>query len=479
MDGRGLSFFIRVFMADRDLTQGPVARLVPLLSLPVLASFGLQSLYALVNLFFVGWLGGAAVAGLSISLNTFFLVLAVGQSLGTGALALLSQSYGRGERAGVPHVYQQAVWLTLAVGAVLWLAGWLGARPFIAAFSTDAEVVREGAVFFRIHSATFLLQLGLMVFSYCYRAVGDFITPTAIFAGSLLLNLALDPLLMFGLGPVPGLGLAGAAWAGVIAQGAGVLAYAWQALASRRGHLLALRRPLRLDGPLLWRMARIGAPAGVQYLLFSAMLMLTYRYVRPFGADATAAVGIGFRIIQSAVMPCVAIGVAVASLVGQNYGARRLGRVKAAIGWGLLYTVGVGALEAAVLAAFPRFWVSLFSAEPGIVGIGVTYLLISCLVLPPNAFGLVATFTAQGLGRTFAPMLAVVVRVGYFVLALQAVERLWGITLARVFWTSVTATIADVAAMGVVLTLFWTRVLKPAPAAQTPPAAAPAPEAGA
>ncbi|HEX7926377.1 MAG TPA: MATE family efflux transporter, partial [bacterium] len=83
-------------MADRDLTQGPIARLVVVLSLPVLASFGLQSLYALVNLFFVGWLGGSAVAGLSISLNTFFIVLALGQSVGTGSLALLSQSYGRG-----------------------------------------------------------------------------------------------------------------------------------------------------------------------------------------------------------------------------------------------------------------------------------------------------------------------------------------------------------------------------------------------
>jgi Na+-driven multidrug efflux pump len=215
----------------------------------------------------------------------------------------------------------------------------------------------------------------------------------------------------------------------------------------------------------------------MQYLLFSAMLMLTYRYVRPFSADATAAVGIGFRIIQSAVMPCVAIGVAVASLVGQNYGARRLERVKAAIGWGLLYTVGVGALEAAVLAAFPRFWVSLFSAEPGIVGIGVTYLLISCVVLPLNAVGLVASFTAQGLGRTFAPMLAVMVRMGYFVLALLAVEWLWGITLERIFWTNVTATLADVVTMSAVLVLFWTRVLKPASSTEAPPAVVPAPEA--
>jgi putative MATE family efflux protein len=312
-----------------------------------------------------------------------------------------------------------------------------------------------------------------MVFSYCYRAVGDFITPTVIFGGGLLLNLALDPLLMFGLGPFPRMELVGAAWASAIAQGAGVLAYAWLLLGSRRNALLVVRRPFTLDWAALWQMAKIGAPAGVQYLLFSAMLMLTYRYVGPFGAAATAAVGIGFRIIQSAVMPCVAIGVAVASLVGQNYGARRFDRVKSAVGWGLLYTVGVGAFEAAVLMLFPGFWVGLFSTAPEIVPIGITYLVINALVLPPNGFGLIATFMSQGLGRTFAPMLAVFVRVGYFVAMLQVVERVWGLTLLHIFWTSVSATVADMLAMGVVMAVFWTRTLRPG----TAPATAPKPAA--
>jgi len=467
-------------MTDRNLTQGPISRLVVVLSLPVLASFGLQSLYALVNLFFVGWLGGPAVAGLSISLNTFFIVLALGQSVGTGGLALLAQSYGRSERANVPVIFQQVVWLTLTMGVALWVAGFLAAGAFIRAFTQDPEVIREGVAFFRIYSATFLLQLVLMSFSYCYRAVGDFMTPTYIFGGGLLLNLALDPLLMFGLGPFPRMELVGAGYASVIAQGAGLLAYAWQLLGSRRGHLLVVRRPFTVNWAMQWRMLKIGAPSGVQYLLFSAMLMLTYRYVGPFGAAASAAVGIGFRIIQSAVMPCVAIGVAVASLVGQNYGARRMDRVKSAIRWGLLYTVGLGVFEACVLALAPHFWISLFASEPEILGIGAVYLVISALILPPNGFGLIATFTAQGLGRTFAPMLAVFVRVGYFVVAMQVVERVWGLTLTRIFWTSVSATGADVLAMSVVMAVFWTRTLKahiePTPVA--PAATPPVPEAG-
>jgi putative MATE family efflux protein len=303
-------------------------------------------------------------------------------------------------------------------------------------------------------------------------------TPTFIFGGGLLLNLALDPLLMFGIGPLPRLELVGAAWGSVIAQGCGLLAYAYLLLSPKRSHLLVLRRPFGIDWAMQWRIVKIGAPSGVQYLLFSVMVMLIYAYIGPFGAAASAAVGIGFRIIQSAVMPCVAIGVAVASLVGQNYGARRLDRVKSVIRWGLLYTVGVAAFEAAVFAVAPHFWVSLFSKEPEIIAVGVMYLLINSLILPPNAFGLVATFTSQGLGRTFAPMLAVFVRVGYFIVALQVVKHLWGLTLEHIFWTGVTATLADMLAMGVVLYLFWTRSLKPGAAPQGAPVTVPAADAG-
>ncbi|HEX7926054.1 MAG TPA: MATE family efflux transporter, partial [bacterium] len=282
-----------------------------------------------------------------------------------------------------------------------------------------------------------------------------------------------------GVGPLPKLGLVGAAWGSVIAQGCGLMVYAYLLLHPSREHLLVLRAPFRINWAQQWRMIKIGAPSGVQYLLFSIMVMLIYAYIGPYGAAASAAVGIGFRIIQSAVMPCVAIGVAVASLVGQNYGARRLDRVKSVIRWGLLYTVGVGALEAAIFAVMPHFWVSLFSSEAEVLAIGVLYLTINCLMLPPNAFGLVATFTSQGLGRTFAPMLAVVVRVGYFVLALQIVQRTWGLTLERIFWIGVSATLADMVAMSVVMYLFWTRTLKPgAVPAGGPKPVAPVPDAG-
>jgi putative MATE family efflux protein len=451
-------------MAARDLTQGPVPRLVAVLAVPILVTFGLQTLYALVNLFFVGWLGGPSLAALGIVLNTFFLVLALGQSIGAGGLALISQTYGRGERASLPHVFQQVLWLTTVLGSACWFLGWLLAEPYIRAFTDDPEVIRLGVAFFRVYSATFFTQVTMISLSFSFRGVGDFIVPTALFGGGLLLNLALDPLLIFGLGPVPRLGLLGAAYATVTTQGLVVVGYLWLITVSRHSTLLVLRRPFRVDWRLLPRLLRIGLPSGVQFVLAAGAFMLTYRAIRPFGPDAAAAVTVGFRVMQSATLPAVAIGASVSSLVGQNYGARNLERVKAALGWGLAYMAGIFSFGAALMILFPAFWVSLFTSERGIIVIGADYLFIAAVSLPVYSVGMLTTSVSQGLGRTLAPMLAVGARLGCFALGLFLVEQLLGLSLLRVFWVATLAIALESALMGGVLVYLWRTLLLRLPA---------------
>ncbi|MCH8883077.1 MAG: hypothetical protein IIA41_06205, partial [SAR324 cluster bacterium] len=151
-------------MAAKDLTVGSIPLLVVKLSLPVLGSFGLQSLYALADLYFVGRLGGAAVAGLGISLNIFFLILALGMSLGIGALALISQAYGAGRHNQVAPMFQQTCWMVLIAGIAGWILAWLATDRYFAFFTADPVVHAQGAAYFRIYAATFLTQLCLMVF---------------------------------------------------------------------------------------------------------------------------------------------------------------------------------------------------------------------------------------------------------------------------------------------------------------------------
>jgi putative MATE family efflux protein len=448
-------------MAARNLSVGPVPKLVAVLSLPVLATFALQSLYALVDLYFVGRLGSSALAGLGISLNTFYVVLALGQSIGTGALALLAQTYGRGDHEQVPQIFQVVFWLGTAIGLVFWGLGYACSAPFMHAFTEDPAVFREGVAFMRSYSGTFFTQVMLIALSFSFRAVGDFIVPTAIMGASVLLNVALDPLLIFGLGPVPALGIAGAGLATWFSQIVGLAGYVWMSMASTRNTLLVLRRPLFWDRRLASRVLRIGLPSALQFMMFAAVLLLTFRYLRPLGGDAAAATGVGFRLFQTFGLPGVSIGIAVSSIVGQNYGAAIYSRVRAAMVWGFVYIAAVLSFEYVLVLMSPAFWVRLFAGEPEVVRIGAQYLVITCSVLPVFGLSFIATFVAQGLGRTILPLAGTFTRLGLLVVLLAILNSAIGLSVAGVFWMGVAAMFAEAIVMAGVLAVLWRPLREP------------------
>jgi Na+-driven multidrug efflux pump len=223
---------------------------------------------------------------------------------------------------------------------------------------------------------------------------------------------------------VPGLGVVGAAWATVIAQALAVALYLWMILSSRRNALLRVRWPFRVDWRLQGKLLRIGVPSGAQFLLATVGLGLTYRAVRPFGAEVSAAVGVGFRILQSMLYPAISVAAAAASLTGQNTGARRAGRVRETLYLAAALGVGVTLVQWLALIAAPRFWLGIFADDPAIVEAGTSYLLISGLAMVFGGFAVVVTFASQALGRTMLPLLAAVVRVVLFGAALLAMD-LW------------------------------------------------------
>ena len=145
-------------------------------------------------------------------------MLTAGQIIGAGALSLIGQAFGAGERERVSGIFQQTVWLMLAMGGTLWVLGRLFEESYFQFFTGDPDAQREGLAFFRVYAAVFLFQTFLFGCGACWRAIGDFLRPMGMMALGVGLNLALDPLLIFGWGPVPAYGVAGAAWATVISQ---------------------------------------------------------------------------------------------------------------------------------------------------------------------------------------------------------------------------------------------------------------------
>ena len=397
-------------MAARVLTQGPVPAHLKALWIPMLIAMTLQSAYAIVNLVFVAQLGDRAVSGLAITIQAFFIILAVGQVLGQTALADISQAYGRGEIERARRSLTTYTLLAIVLGLLTTLAAWLGSEAYVGMFSDDPEVYAQGVAYFQANAPTFLLQLLIIVLATAVRASGDFVTPMRIMLFSVVLNAALDPILMFALD----MGIAGAAWATVIAQLVACAIYLARlrpGRASSDARSISWGKPY-FDRALFLRIATRGVPAGIQFFLIFVLLGVVLAGMKPHGPDWTGAAGGGFRIIQQCWLPLVTLSSAAAAMAGQNYGARNLARVgetaKVALRWGIIFGV-VAALVVLVGAPLLAYIAARGEAQHAHA---TAYFRWSAPMLLSAGLTYIPTFMLQAMGRSFFPMLAAFLRVG-------------------------------------------------------------------
>lgn len=396
---------------SRDLTQGSIPRHIATLALPVVLAMGLQSVYALVDLGYVRQLGEASVAGLAVSFQAFFLVLAMAKVVGTTLLARVSQLYGRKDVAEARRVFTRYSAVAAVIGLLAAAAAFFSAETYVSTFTEDPAAVAEGLAYFRICAMTFFLQLLLVVFGDALRASGDFVTPVKLMVLSVATNLVLDPLLIFGLGPVPALGIEGAALATVISQVLPIGLYAWRFTHTDDDRDLCWVAP-GSDPTLFRELAVRGLPAGLQFFLISAVLGLVMWKLKPHGAAWTAAAGGGFRVIQQAFLPIVALSSATGAIVGQNLGAQRSDRVQRAALGALGAAVLYGVVTSLVLF-FNGEWAGLlFIKDPAWLPVADTYFQYSAWLVITVALSILPTFVLQAAGRAVLPAGAAVVRVG-------------------------------------------------------------------
>jgi len=393
----------------------------------------LNSAYAMIDLAWVGSLGEPAVAGLSISLQAFFIILAIAQIIATTALADISQAYGRGEVARAGGLASSFTIVALGVGVASATIAYLVADHYVGVFTDDPEVFVLGVSYFQVTALTFFTQLLLMVFGNCMRGSGDFVTPMRIMIVSVLINVALDPLLIFGWGPFPELGLAGAAWATVIAQTVACLSYARRFIRPNADpQALVWRRPEWSRG-LFRRILVRGLPAGVQFFLLSLVLGIVLAAVKPFGAIWTATAGGGFRVLQQTFLPLVALGSASAAISGQNLGARQPERVRevvrTALTWGMLFAV----VAASLLFFGGAFAARIFASEPDAIALGAEYFRWTAPSLIAFCATYIPTFVLQAAGWAILPLVSATVRVGLLLLLITYVIPTFGLDPIFIF----------------------------------------------
>ena len=393
----------------QDLTTGSITRHLLKTTSFMLVTMLFQTLYVLIDLYWVGRLGKEAVAAVAISGNLTFIVLAVTQMLGVGTTTLVSHAVGRKEQERALLVFNQSQVLAMVVGALFLVVAMAARLPYARALSADAETTALAADYLLWFIPAMALQFGMVAMGSALRATGNFKPGMIVQTATVILNMLLAPFLIFGWFTGVALGVRGAALSTFVAIIIGIVWMSTYFLKpSGYLHLVpALWRP-RLS---LWgQMLKVGLPAGAEFALLAVYLFIVYVVSRPFGAAAQAGFGIGMRIVQAGFLPVVALGFAVAPVAGQNYGARHADRVRKTFASAASLAGGLMLIFAAVCHIAPAAMIRFFSNDPNVVAVGDEYLRIVSWNFVASGIIFVGSSMFQAIGNTIPPLITSVLR---------------------------------------------------------------------
>jgi len=420
----------------KDLTQGSVTKHVLSMSSFIAVSMVFQTAYYLVDLYFVSRLGKEAIAGVSVAGNLMMVVLALTQMLGVGTTVLISHAAGRKDQPRAQFVFNQSFIFSLMVGAVVVVLGFLLRPAYCRSLGADPQTAQAASDYLLFFIPALGAQFGLIAMASALRGTG-IVRPTMIVQVlTVLVNMALAPVLIAGWGTGRPLGVTGAALATLIALIFAVLLIA--------AYFLKLETYVSFDRsqwrPDLetWRaMLNIGLPAGGEFALMGVYVVIIYAIIRNFGAAAQAGFGIAGRMMQSLFLPVLAISFAASPVAGQNFGARLGNRVRqtffsaAALGAGVMFVLTL------LCHLSPESVIRLFSADPPVVAFGSDYLRIISWNFV--AMGLIFTSSAmfQAMGNSWPPLAVSCSRLIFFALPAALLSLRPGFAIREVWYLSV------------------------------------------
>ena len=425
-----------------DLTSGSIPKLILKLAIPSALGMMMHTIYMITDLYFVGRLGPHAVAAISISGNAFFIMMGLSIILGTGGMAMIAQAFGRKDYEHANHIFKQTILLTSFFGLAIACIGLAIALPFIRFFGGEGDSLTWGVEYFQIYSVSMMVLLFLFVIGSVFRGMGDTKTPMVFMAQSTILNILLDPVLIFGLLGFPAMGVRGAAVASLLTQIYALFRYAHLILF--KGSHINVTGAWRLDFKVIKRSLAIGLPAGLTMYFLALNMMIIYRVVSAYGTAALASVGIGFRIIQACYLPVLAVAGAVAATVGQNYGAGIFSRIKETFWFGLKISAFIMLLGTTICWTFSSQLMGFFSKDPDVILYGGIYLTIMSLsnIIVGSIMNISSVF--QGLGKTYPTLAGAVVDNGLFALFVLTLPTYFGWGIQSVWWIKISTAFFEV-----------------------------------
>lgn len=361
------------------LLEGPILKSLLTLAIPIVIANVLQSAYQIIDAFWVGRLGGAAIAAVSISFPVMFLMIALGMGLAMAGSTLTAQYRGAGNDEMVAHVAGQTLNMVAALSIVLSILGYASAPALLHMMGVSPDVYSGALGFMRVSFVALLFNFVFFVFQSIMRGIGRPALPVYIVLVTVILNFALDPLFIFGWGPVPGYGVMGAALATLATQ---VLAAVAGMAALRAGRHGIHLKPHNFipDVGYMKRAFYLGAPASVEQSARALGLMVLTFLIASFGTRTMAAYGVGSNILQVVIIPAFGLSMAISTLAGQNIGAgnieraARIGRLGAELAFGTLTAIGV-----IVFLFAPAFAAFFVPRDPGVIAAASHFLRIMAL----------------------------------------------------------------------------------------------------
>jgi len=388
--------------SQRDYTTGPIGRAIIMLAIPMVLEMCMESIFAVVDIKWVSYLGADAMATVGLTESMLTLIYAIAIGLSIGATAMVARRIGEHNPDGAARAAVQALALALTVSLVLALIGAPLAPKLLSLMGASPAVVARGAGFTRVMLACNLTVVMLFMINAIFRGSGDAAIAMRVLWLANAINIVLGPCFIFGLGPFPKLGIVGAAVATNIGRGTGAL-YAFSRLLRKGGRFEIKRSHFRIEPAIMARLVRLSATGTFQVFIGMASWIGLVRTISSFGTNAVAGYIIGIRVILFALLPSWGMSNAAATMVGQALGAKKPDRAERAVWkagfYNLIFLGSVGL----IFVLFARQIVGLFTHDPNVLPYGVDCLRIVAYGFLFYAYGMVLTQSFNGAGDTWTP----------------------------------------------------------------------------
>lgn len=387
-----------------EIINGRLLPAIIRLAIPLILANLMQTAYNIVDTYWVGRLGETAVAAISLAFPVIFLIISFGAGLTIAGTVLVAQYTGRQDQDQVDRIAGQTIILLVNVSILISVVGFFLSGPLLQLMGAAPEVAGRGTVYLKILFAFSVFLFLFFVFQAILRGWGDTKTPMWVMFWSVLANSILDPLLIFGVGPFPRLGIAGAAWGTVISRGGAAIVGMYILFSGRK--MLHIRLSyLWPDWGKQWQLIRLGIPASLEQIIRSLGITVMMFIVADFGTTVVAAYGIGARILSFVLVPAFALSMATSTALGQNFGAGNLTRAEHA-GW---LGAGFGFVGMTVIGILFYFnahaLVNLFiQGSPDVVSMGADFIRVMALTFGFLGLQIILSGGFRGAGKTGTAM---------------------------------------------------------------------------